>query len=194
MLDTFKSFKDNKYFSSSQFWTHSLAVADASEIFAEKMNRPQDVGEARVVGLLHDIGRLIQVEVIPDKFESVMKEVELGVDVMQAERTVLGVDHAEIGAQVTESWNLPESVVNVIRYHHEPGQTPEDVELSEICCMADYLSNQLQMRSLVIGEPPEVPEEIISKYIQEEEEMEILLARLESEVEKAKTFLNMLKD
>jgi putative nucleotidyltransferase with HDIG domain len=195
LLDTFKSFKDNKYFSSKRFWTHSLAVAGACEILSEKANRPQDVGEMRVIGLLHDIGRLIIVEVIPDKFEAVMRKVEIGLEVIKAEKALIGAEHAEIGAQVTESWNLPESVVNAIRFHHEPEQASEEYVLAaEITCMADHLSNQLEYKSLLIGTPPSVPDALKNKYIKEEKEIEILLTRLETEVEKAQTFLNLIKE
>lgn len=194
LLDTFKNLTSNKYFSSKGFWCHSLAVAGACEILSEKENRMHDIGEARIVGLLHDIGRLIVVESLTDKFEKLMKKVELGVDVMKAESAVLGIDHAEIGARVTKFWNLPLTVVNSIRFHHNQDQAGEYKLIAEMVCFADYLANELDYRSLQIGDVPQVPERISKRFMNDDEDKEILLTRLETDVEKAKTLINMLGD
>lgn len=194
LLDTFKGFKRNDYFSSIDFWVHSLAVAGACEILVEKINKPLDIGEARVVGLLHDIGRMITVEMAPTQFEKTMKTVERGAEVLEAESTILGQNHAEVGALVTQKWNLPESITNIIRYHHSPEKASDDSYLAEVVCVGDYLANQLEMKSLLVGEPKDVPVNIREKYIKDEEDLEILLTRLETEVEKAKTLLSMIKE
>ena len=194
LFDTYKNLTNNKYFSSKGFWCHSMAVAGACEILAEKENRVQDIGEARIVGLLHDIGRLIVVESLGDKFEMLMKKVELGVDVMKAESAMLGLDHAEIGARITKFWNLPRTVVTSIRFHHNPDQAGEYVLLTEMVCFADFLANELDYRSLQIGDVPQIPDAIKKRFITDDAEMGILLTKLETEVERAKTFLNMIED
>ena len=194
LLDTFKSLQRNDYFSSTNFWVHSLAVAGACEILVEKINKPLDIGEARVVGLLHDIGRMIMVEIAPVEFEKAMRIVQRGGNILDAESAILGQNHAEVGALVTEKWNLPESITNIIKYHHNSDNAPADSYLAEVVSVADYLANHLQMRSLVVGEPIEIPRHIKEKYIHDEEDFDILLTRLETEVEKAKTMLSMIKD
>jgi len=194
LLDTFKGFKNNKFFSSQMFWTHSLAVAAASEILTERIKAPYDMGEARVAGLLHDIGRLIIVQYFPNEFESIMSEVELGIKVRMAEFSILGVDHGEVGAQVTEAWNLPKSLVNVIRYHHDYKGCPEDHKLlAEIVLVGDYLSYQLDIKGLAFGNEPGLVDEVKTKYITNEEESEILLTKLETEVERSQMLLNMIQ-
>ncbi|MCD6216397.1 HDOD domain-containing protein [bacterium] len=194
LFNTFKNFQNNEYFSSRDFWIHSLAVADACEILVEKINQPQDAGEARVVGLLHDVGRLVLVGVLQFHFNKVMKKVSMGVDVLKAEEGILGMDHARIGAKITESWNLPESVVNIIKYHHDPENAGKHSNLAEVVCMADYLANELNIKSLVIGETHDVPDYIRDRFIHEEDDLDIILAKLESEVEKAKTLVAILND
>jgi len=195
LLDTFKSFKNNRFFSSEKFWTHSLAVASASEIIASRNRLPEDVGEARVVGLLHDIGRLIIVEYFPDAFETVMANIEMGIDVLKAENAILGMEHGEAGAQVTETWNLPASVANVIRYHHHTEDCPEAFKmLAEIVRVADHLAYQVEMPSLLCGNKPELPDEIRDRYLKSEDDIEILITKLETEVEKSQILLNMIHD
>lgn len=195
LLDAFKSFKDNKYFSSKKFWSHSLAVAEACEILAEKANLTHDIGKARVVGLLHDVGRLIIIETSPDKFETVMKKVELGVSILKAEKAILGIDHAEIGAKVAKMWNLPEIIVQIIAYHHRPLQATEECAVfAEITCMADYLAYELDLKSLLKGDPPLLPDKVKNRFIREKEDLDILLTRLETQIEKTQHILSLIRE
>ena len=40
------------------------------------------------------------------------------VSFIEAEKTVLGIDHAEIGGLIAENWQFPEKMVYIIRHHH----------------------------------------------------------------------------
>lgn len=193
-LNTFKDFKDTEHFSSKGFWTHSLAVASACEILVEKINRPQDIGEARVLGLLHDVGRLIVVGVFHRQFEILMKKVSIGVDILKAEEAILGMNHAEMGSKITEIWNLPESVVNVIRFHHDPENAGDNSNLAEVLHMADYLANEIEIKSLPSRESFDVSESIMKRFIENEEELDIILTKLETSVEKAKNLLAVISE
>jgi HD-like signal output (HDOD) protein len=37
-----------------------------------------------------------------------------------------GMNHAEIGALISEKWNFPEGLVTTIRYHHDPSSAPKE--------------------------------------------------------------------
>ncbi|HCA19659.1 MAG TPA: hypothetical protein DEO40_03170, partial [Treponema sp.] len=48
----------------------------------------------------------------------------------------------EIGAKIAEKWNFPPVISNVIRYHHEPNEAPdEQKKLASIIYMADLLAH-----------------------------------------------------
>lgn len=68
--------------------------------------------------------------------ESTMRLVDAarkaGETAVVAERTILGVDHGEIGALIAQSWNLPDCLVHTIRLHEEPDAAP-DHKTREIC-------------------------------------------------------------
>jgi HD-like signal output (HDOD) protein len=60
----------------------------------------------------------------------------------QAEQKVLGIDHAEVGARLLEHWNLPEHLVDVVRWHHRPEDFPGDepraanvVHVANVLCL-----------------------------------------------------------
>jgi len=94
-------------------WRHSLAVGWASAKLAAELGVPELSDRAYTAGILHDLGKAAYDGLAED----------LGLTVMvthEQERAVLGVDHAELAAQVVDRWGLPEAVVEMIRNHHEP--------------------------------------------------------------------------
>ena len=40
-----------------------------------------------------------------------------------AETLLFGVDHAELGARILESWRFPEPIVEAVRFHHRPAES-----------------------------------------------------------------------
>ena len=44
----------------------------------------------------------------------------LGVALIEAEETHLGLTHTEAGYQLARHWDFPESLAECIRYHHRP--------------------------------------------------------------------------
>jgi len=59
---------------------------------------------------------------------------------MEAETSILGFNHAEVGAKVGEKWNLPRPLVEAIANHHSPEQATIDPRLTAIIHLADCLT------------------------------------------------------
>ena len=59
---------------------------------------------------------------------------------LAAEQHLLGLDHADIGYEVCKHWNIPETISNAIRYHHNPGKSDQDA-LCYIVFMANSIAN-----------------------------------------------------
>ncbi len=113
-------------FSPATMWNHSLRTARlAADIArAEKAER-NVVEEAMLAGMLHDIGRLILLK-IPNKYNEVMELMETtGCNSVDAEYTVMGTSHAELGAYLLGLWGLPENVVESVAFHHKPSKLIE---------------------------------------------------------------------
>ena len=121
-------------------WRHSIAVArTAGEIAAAVGSDAPD--SAYMAGLLHDMGKIIldpyvrERKVLFDHYHSTHPERP----VQDAERDILGFDHAVIAALLCENWNLPRSISFGIRHHHQPSSAG-DHQLSHIVHLADYLT------------------------------------------------------
>lgn len=108
-----------------ELWLHSMGVALAMRALVRAMplrTRPLE-DEIFLAGLLHDIGYLVLNHIAPelsDKLHTAMAsntslpiaEIEAGIPDL--------IGHAELGARLATRWDLPESVIAVIRYHHSP--------------------------------------------------------------------------
>jgi putative nucleotidyltransferase with HDIG domain len=114
------NFEANKIpdFNPATFWEHSIATAYFSGIMQKKMGLPQNENYY-ISGLLHDIGKVLIYQFYPQKFEDiVLMEIEDEVPDYEAEKEILGVDHAEIGGVLAEKWKFDKEILNTIQYHH----------------------------------------------------------------------------
>jgi putative nucleotidyltransferase with HDIG domain len=126
-------------YNSDELWKHSLAVALASKIIAEKIN-PELAGEALTAGLIHDIGKLILDPYVLEKRDAFNKLIEdENQTFLTAEKQVLGFDHAEIASEICNHWKFPESLALAIKYHHNPSLSNKS-EMAFILHLADYIA------------------------------------------------------
>ena len=55
---------------------------------------------------------------------------------------MLGTDHTDVGADLALNWSLPESLVETIKYHHDPENAVKHYELVHIVYLADLLMSR----------------------------------------------------
>ncbi|MFV1983530.1 MAG: HDOD domain-containing protein [Thiohalomonadales bacterium] len=131
------------------FWRHSISCAIASRIMANYC-KLKDAEDFFVMGLLHDIGKLVMYLVLPDQSREVLcemrslKEKSSDADVSNIEKSHFGFSHAILGRILTQQWNMPDSQTTPIAEHHLPYSQFTMVESTAILKIADYLSNQIQ--------------------------------------------------
>ncbi len=66
-----------------------------------------------------------------------------GVSLLELERAELGFDHAEIGAELIRLWNFPQEIEQVVRYWHQPEQSPT---FNPLVCLV-YIAASLESGS-----------------------------------------------
>lgn len=105
------------------FWLHSITTASLCRQVAQTMKKDMDEEVAFVLGLLHDIGKMVLDAYAHDEWRLIMDKVRNEhVTFFQAERTVMETDHAEIGGWIARRWQLNEDLVEGIRGHHRESQ------------------------------------------------------------------------
>jgi two-component system copper resistance phosphate regulon response regulator CusR len=122
------------------FWEHSLGCALVSRHFARKIPFP-DPGKAYLAGLLHDLGIIVNLWMLPKEFQAAIDVArERGIPLHEAEQEVLGFDHCESGRLLAERWQLSEDLQEVVSLHHTGLDSGKHaglvavVELSDLLC------------------------------------------------------------
>ncbi len=143
-------------FNRQEYWRHSLATAIAGRVLA-RLKRSKWDDEVFLAGLLHDIGKLIADQFLPDDmdvFISRCAEITSGVpdDIMHVETRTLGTTHVELGDYAAQKWTLPEPIRVGIAYHHTPAEAGQEYyEIAAIVHAANCLVHQAEIGVLVPG-------------------------------------------
>lgn len=139
-------------------WKHSFATALTSKIIATALKVERTVvEEIFIAGLLHDIGKLVLDPLIRERGSALTDEIATKKKPrIEAERSVLGFDHAEIGVKVAKKWNLPEQVEEAIAAHHAIENAREHGKTAAVVALADNLMNAAGV-GLVGGKALEEP-------------------------------------
>ncbi|GER94234.1 HDOD domain-containing protein [hot springs metagenome] len=104
----------------SGLWEHSVGCAVTSRIISQK-KAPGYLEEVSVAALLHDIGKVVMGLKFSNEYRRVLKEAETkDIFIFESERKYFSVDHAMVGAWLTDKWKFPRSLIEVIEYHHKP--------------------------------------------------------------------------
>ena len=125
---------------SEGLWQHSIATAMCAEQLVEILGL-ENMEEAFTAGLLHDMGKIV-LGTFVEIDDAPIKEIVTsdGLSFNEAEQMVLGIDHAEVAAELLRAWNLPESTVASARWHHQPRNAPEEYQqLVDLIHVADFL-------------------------------------------------------
>lgn len=125
-IGVFSEFDEVKVngFDLKSIWNHSTrSAAIAKAITAAEKNEKNLVDEAMMAGLLHDTGKLILAQNLPEEYGNIIARAQTpGMSMHDAEEQVLGASHAEIGAYLFGLWGLPDSIVETVAFHHQPAK------------------------------------------------------------------------
>ena len=117
-----------------------------------------------IAALLHDIGKLVLSEFIEDLSGKIFKLIDdEGLSFLEAEKSVLGIDHAELGAVILEKWEFPEDVITAVKKHHTPFEE-EDSALDNIVRLSDSMAMTMGYVTSVDGLAYHGFSEINKKY------------------------------
>lgn len=125
-------------------WRHSLVTALLTpRALALSRTLGADTSIAYTAGLLHDIGKVVIGQTLnADSRQKIHRLVERReASLLEAEKTVIGCDHAEIGASLLRQWRIPEIIVEAVAFHHHP-QLEGAGHLSAVVHVADAIAHQ----------------------------------------------------
>ncbi|MEE8399915.1 MAG: HDOD domain-containing protein [Desulfobacterales bacterium] len=122
-----------------ELWRYSVSSALIAQDIAEKKhikNTPHLFTSA----LLKDIGKVVLNAHVKDALGRIITHVQDdGLSFIEAEKKVVGIDHAELGAKIAERWNFSPEMRDIIRYHHDPKSAGTDDVSVDVVYLADTI-------------------------------------------------------
>jgi putative nucleotidyltransferase with HDIG domain len=138
--------KKSTHFSQQGLWIHSLSVATVMRELGKRFGKQEDTEHLFIIGLLHDIGKIVLDQFFSELFWLALEEVHnLGnVELHEVERRVIGFDHGEVGAMLLTRWKFPDMICNAIAVHHL-SEIPEGMYAKDAVMLriADVLPQEL---------------------------------------------------
>lgn len=151
-------------FSSEQLWEHCMIVGALAKKIAENETEDQDViNNSFLAGILHDIGKLVLVSLLPDQYREVKRIAKSeSIPLREAEIKVFKGTHSAVGAYLIGLWGFTSPVMEAIGFHHRIAEYPAEVfSPAHAVHVADkiYYRNRPEESS---GEPLEVNEAVFA--------------------------------
>jgi len=165
-----------KVFTLHRYWEHCLLVAICSKLLGKHWRLNEDREQLFVAGLLHDIGKLMVAQVLPEQADQLAPAWQTLADGGAAssveEQVLLGFTHAEAGAALLKAWGLPGLLQLAAGHHHHPELGGSHQAALHIVYMANVLAS---------GESEAIEQslEVCQKVLGIEDSTEVLLELLE---------------
>jgi HD-like signal output (HDOD) protein len=123
-VGVFDQFEDPKFpgFSIDSIYDHSMAVGANARNLANCLGLQKRQSEdSLMAGMLHDVGKLVLLKHFQPELKKALELAsEKSIPLHEAEKEVLGVTHAEIGAHLLSLWGLQDSILEAVALHPSP--------------------------------------------------------------------------
>jgi putative nucleotidyltransferase with HDIG domain len=99
-------------------WKYSVSSAVVAKQVAAKLV-PKSKNTIFTAALIKDIGKVILEKHVSSVFTKIDELVKSqGYSFREAEKKLLGIDHAELGAMIAKMWKFSPRMIKIIRHHH----------------------------------------------------------------------------
>ena len=120
--------------SERDLWLHGAASKLAARTLAAECPRAKIPSIAETAALLHDVGKLLISRCLKADVRDLAEHARAkALTFLEAERELLGTDHAAVGAAMAVAWRFPPEVSDAIRRHHSPPFSNSCAVLDAVC-------------------------------------------------------------
>ena len=176
-----------------ELWRHSVTTA----IISQLLLRSSKVDEDSILftaALLHDFGKIVldqYMEGDDNLIELTQKE---GCSLVEAEKQVFGIDHAELGGLIAEEWKFPNMLINSISNHHQEISSkdiPNVESWVRLSNLVFYLSSSKFTQSYHKGIICQIDPEVLSLYHLKAEDIDAVISGLPAEIKRTEAMLKI---
>ncbi len=123
-----------------ELWSHSIGTALLTREILSAASTEIDDDTDYLVGLLHNVGKVVMATAFPEELTELMKiTTPTPAAFCEAERKLIGWDHARIGAFFLGRHQISEEIIQAVRYHNCPAEAPGYQNFAAAVQVADYL-------------------------------------------------------
>jgi HD-like signal output (HDOD) protein len=159
-----------------ELWRYSVSSA----VLARKVAEIKKIRTSHLVftaALLKDIGKVVLSNYVGEYFDEIANLVSSQkISFRQAEKAVIGIDHAELGRIVAKKWHFSERMEEMIGNHHLDDQWDEDDIEMCIVYLADTLCMMMGIGVGSDGLAYRFHRKVIQKLGLTEKDMQIIMA------------------
>ncbi|HJP17654.1 MAG TPA: HDOD domain-containing protein [Nitrospinota bacterium] len=137
---------DASYREYNKFWHRTITSTQLAMMFGKILRNPY-LSKIYTLGLTHDIGEIVLLLYFKEDYRKVQSLIEKeNLSQVDAEKSIVGLSHADIGKLLAEKWNFPEDITRIISFHEEPQRLKDDLDEFRVGMLlhaADSLTNEL---------------------------------------------------
>ncbi|MBI5380897.1 MAG: HDOD domain-containing protein [Opitutae bacterium] len=124
-----------------ELWKHSIGSAIMTrEILATTTTMLVDDDTDYIIGLLHNVGKVVLATTFPEQFSTVVATPARNtMEICALERATIGWDHARAGAYYLQRHRLAPEIVNAVLHHNDPENAGEHACYAAAVQVADQL-------------------------------------------------------
>jgi HD-like signal output (HDOD) protein len=163
-------------------WRHSLAVGIVAQAIWEVQEGKEDSERLFVVGLLHDVGKLVLMCVAGEHARILYGQSEEATVLCDLEDETLGFNHAKLGGILLKKWNMPASLVTAVQWHHNPYSAAHYKEPTVIH-LSDMLVNGLGLGMCPYSPVPALCRDSAERYALKPGTLELAVEALTDRLE-----------
>jgi len=135
----------NKNLDMKSFWLHNIACGLMARIIATFCHE-RGVERYYVLGLIHDIGRLLMFLSIPEKMNKALHKAQLEERLLYVvEKEMFGYDHSDVGRLLIQSWQLPDVFQLAVQHSHDTMSTFDIPIEASILHISDVIVQALEL-------------------------------------------------
>jgi putative nucleotidyltransferase with HDIG domain len=166
-------------FDEEGYLIHSMFVG----VLSKEIGRSLKMGDPNtlyVCGIIHDIGKIIIYTLFSEKWTEILGLMnEKGLKSYEAEQEILGIDHGFVGGILLDNWNIPDLIVDTVKFHHSPKSAEIDVGSAMCVQIGDFIS--LFLKDPLSVENGKKLKEMLKGAILYSDECEIIREKLKEE-------------
>ena len=171
-------------------WKHSAASAFLAGKIGETVTGV-DGNLVFTTTLLKDIGKVLLNQYIHAELEEIRNLVfQKDYTFLDAEREIIGIDHAHLGGIIAKKWNFSDRMVNLIQNHHLSDEKSLYDKETCIIYLADTICSMMGIGAGTDGLTYRFTEDVLNQLNYSQGQIEAFIFQYTSEKEKINHLIN----